>query len=169
MLFRSGKGAYTKHATTLDKKVGDALRNSGKTGEEKFNTLVNSEHDTTVEFHEGSEAFTMGHTESNLDDKGEKITDSKIDVYMGSIDEAIADPTILDEPDASIISENNLKAVDLAAAVLGHEVDHDTPTNTKIRNKEEDTGIVKEKFNSETIPRKTQTTILEDIAKKKKD
>ena len=75
----------------------------------------------------------------------------------------------MDDPDSSIISENNLNSVDLAAAVLGHEVDHDTPTNTKTRNKEENTGVIGENFNSETVPRKTQTTILEDIAKKKKE
>lgn len=37
----AGKCSYTEYATAADEKLGDNLRNSGKTGAEQFNKLVN--------------------------------------------------------------------------------------------------------------------------------
>ncbi len=161
-----GNGAYTSNATAQDRKFGDGLRNSGERGAARFNQLVNGKHKTFVEFQKTSKPFTLGFTKSVLDESGEKLVKSNIYVYIGSITEAIENPELLGDPDSKIVSENNLTANDLIIAVFGHEIDHDTATNAKMRVKEEETGIMGE-FNSETVPPKTQTVILQNIADKK--
>lgn len=70
-----GKGAYTKHATKQDKKIGDNLQKTA-TGKKQFDKLVNSEIKTTITVEkgkgpsEGTDEYRTGYT--TLEKKMEK-------------------------------------------------------------------------------------------------
>lgn len=166
LVYDAKKGVYTKYATAQEKKYGNMLRNSGKIGAEKFNKLVNGKHKTYVEFHSEKEPFTLGHTESKLNAKRDKLIESTIDIYMGSVEEVKETPSLLpSKKDAQIILENDLSVDDIVTAVFGHEIDHDTAPNKIQRDKEAKNGGSSGKFNSELVPGWTQTKILKERAK----
>ena len=161
------RGGFTKYATDEDKKFGNGLKNSGEKGLEKFNQLVNSELPTTVNFSEEKSTFAFGETDP-IEENGE-VLGFKITVFKGSSEEAVNEPDdVLNSDEASIVKENNLSADDFTISVFGHEIDHATVKNVKLKRKENQTGKINPRFNSETIPNKTGKEILKNIANKKK-
>jgi len=77
-------------------------------------------------------------------------------------------PTDQQISNINTIKENNLTPFDMSVATFGHEIEHGTNENVKIRLIED--GLLKEPLDrrdSEFKPRKVEGEILKELAKKK--
>jgi len=184
-----GKGAYTKYATSKDRKYGDALRNSGSRGATRFEKLVKSEAKVMVNFHEGNDGaklgYNFGHTDIGIEGNGYHIENSgvildkaTIDIFIGTGQDFINDiksgcedkgnASEFQLSDIETIKKGNLSKEDIATGTFGHEIDHLDPNNIK-QQLNENKGINKGKDNSELTPQMTKSIILKDISKKDKE
>jgi RHS repeat-associated protein len=166
----NGKGAYTKHASKSDKKLGALLQKTA-TGREQFNKLVNSEQEVRVIIEEGKHernpaavgATNNGFVTLKHDEKG-VVIDAKVEeystvrVFMGRIKEMLAsekegNPHTLYGKSAAGLSSN-----EIAVAALGHEIEHTTKKNIIIHNNqgrqqaEDDATIYSNKIIDEIDP-----------------
>jgi len=91
-----GKGAYTKYASTKDKKFGNALRASGGRGKSRFNYLVNSKTKTVVSFSNETKVtpqlgYQLGETSSTKEgtnfhyDENKNIVVDKAEITQGKL------------------------------------------------------------------------------------
>lgn len=159
-----GKGAYTKFATDKDKAYGDGLKNSGNTGAKQFDQLVTSKLPTTVEYSKENHPFSMG--ETHPIEKDGKLVGFEITIYEGSSEDAFKNPDkVLNSDEADNVKKGNLSAFDISTSTFGHEIGHANEKNHQLHKKQEETGIVDAKNNSETMP----TAIGEQILKELRD
>jgi len=155
-----GKGAYTKFTTNKDRAYGDGLKNSGNKGATQFDQLVTSEFPTTVEYSEDNHPLT------HAIEKDGKLVGFEITIYEGSSEDAFKNPDeVLNSADADNVKKGNLSAFDISTSTFGHEIGHANEKNYQLHKKQEETGIVDPKINSETIP----TAIGEQILKEMRD
>jgi len=181
------KGEYTEHATEQDKKFGEKLRNSGGRGEKQFDYLVSSETELTLNYSSETivndiEGYKLGETpleniEYSEDSDGNlTIEKAEITVYLGTSEKFVNDinntafsTEELDDTQTENINtilEGNLGPDDVTTAVIGHEIDHTKPGNVRQMIREAKGSGGSGKFNSETIPRKTENEILKDLKSK---
>ncbi|WP_264751843.1 hypothetical protein [Chryseobacterium kimseyorum] len=72
---------------------------------------------------------------------------------------------VLNSADADNVKKGNLSAFVISTSTFGHEIGHANEKNYQLHKKQEETGIVDPKINSETIP----TAIGEQILKEMRD
>ncbi|WP_223605624.1 hypothetical protein [Chryseobacterium sp. OSA05B] len=157
-----GKGAYTKFATDKDKAYGDGLKNSGNTGATQFDQLVTSKLPTTVKYSKENHPFSMGETHPIKKDG--KLVGFEITIYEGSSEAAFKNPDILlYSEEADNVKKGNLSAFDISTSTFGHEIAHANEKNHQLIKKQEETGIVEPKNNSETTPTVIGKQILKDL------
>ncbi len=153
-------GKYHDKATDEQKKYGDALKGSGEMGAKMFGNLVKADHEVVVNFLDLDVGSLLGIADVTLDESGEKIIKTTIDIFMKGVEDAAKNPDDwFYSKDTKVITENNLTLTDVVASVLGHEIGHDTVTNEKTRISGGD---------HERGPRAIQSKILEELAQKKK-
>jgi hypothetical protein len=175
-----GKGAYTKNATEKDRAYGEHLKNSGTTGAEQFNKLVNSSHPVELSFVEGNGvggAYHIGQTDLDytVDENG-VITVNKAStvIYEGAAENFVKDaksgelsPEDFNKTQAdniNTVKNNNLDQKDVITAIIGHEIEHAAdPANIKIL-----VGEITHKpipnTDSEFIPQRKENNILHDLS-----
>lgn len=167
----NGKGDYTKYATNMDRNIGNSLRT--KTGQEQFNTLVNSEKPIQIDFNikdtkadENGKMIPGETNHTNLlvgTDESGKVEDvsfskSIITVYARNInvlEQASNDGKTATSGDLyNTPIPENLSFSDILGAVLGHEIDH---------TKKENVLTMAKGGNAETAPTKVSDKILEEL------
>lgn len=128
-----GKGAYTKHATSEDKRVGTLLH-STETGKKQFEKLVNSDIPITVSVLDeagptkGTSEFKRGNTA--LSPNAKEAVKADIEVYVGRIkDYKSLIKQYYDTGQEKLLNTEqklyNDATVDQSiSAVLGHEIEH---------------------------------------------
>lgn len=185
-----GQGAYTKNATAQDRQFGDALRNSGERGTQRFNNLVNSKANIQVNFdsanyggssglgyvfgltdigHEGDGYTTQKDGSVSLDKATITVFLSTCDTFVSDLKDGEVDlsgDSTYHQEDANTILNNNLTGFDMAVSTFGHEIDHTLPSNVQQQVNEKNNKPSKG-LGSELTPQITGNTILKDIAKKK--
>jgi RHS repeat-associated protein len=164
------RGGYTEHATANHKRFGAAARRT-KTGREQFSKLVNSTAPITTEIipqeapFEGRIGFLTGRTYQELltdEDTGEvTLEKAHIRIFEGTIKklkEAI--DKYISDGKGDLLTEGNqvygqLSMEAIIGAVIGHEIEHITPSN------------VNESGDKELEPNKVERKIAdEELAKK---
>jgi RHS repeat-associated protein len=185
LIYDSAKGEYTKHATAKDKLYGEALRNSGPTGEKQFKALTESSAKIKVSIQEGGERMTneRGHLvidDFSLNPDGSvTLKEASLNVSLGSherIHEEIMSGEYFEKysltdqqiENAETIRDNNLTPFDMGVATFGHEIEHTDNFNVKIQLLErQDIPGSSKGFDSELIPQKTEGNILRELIPKK--
>jgi RHS repeat-associated protein len=141
-----GKGGYTEFATNNDKKIGNELQRTEK-GKEQFNKLVNSEQPTEIVLSpdkhldkEGKPDDMAGETDNGREinyttDEKDNIVDvtikkSTITVYVGQVDEMLADDKKGEPHGLYNKSVAGFSFLEIIGAVIGHEIEHTTKSNT---------------------------------------
>ncbi|MGH2667122.1 hypothetical protein [Flavobacterium sp.] len=142
-----GKGDYTQYATKSDRNIGNALQ-ATTTGKEQFNKLVNSAQPTEIILDNGKGSDGDAGKTKNSDvavgvdmatNKIEEVSIGKstITVYMGTVGDladAAADKT------GAVVGKLNgtpvtgLSFTQIVGAVVGHEIEHTTPSNVIVQN-----------------------------------
>lgn len=162
-----GKGAYTEHATKSDKNIGNALQATA-TGREQFNKLVNSAQPTEIILDNGKgPGGDAGKTKNSdvavgVDMATNKIEEvsvgkSTITVYMGTVGD-LADA----EKNGNVGKLNGtpvdgLNFTQIVGAVVGHEIEHTTPSNVIVQNT--DGATVKQ---AEAVPTQVSNKIINE-------
>jgi len=184
---KKGKVGYTKHATSQERQFGEALRTSGPAGEKQFNELTQSKTETQVDFQDAKGWFpgVKGQWTPTKWSPDGTVSKATIEIYMQEISEVhgkiISGETLnkqfMKETDLTaehvkqnkIVKDNNLSIFEYAVGVLAHEIGHGEKGNAYIGLAEK--GAIDVKLpaiaNSELIPQKTQTKVLEELANKK--
>lgn len=142
------KGKYTKYATTEQKAIGNALRQT-KTGKQQFNKLVNSETKIQVNIitekqdrtGKQENEYHFGHTDTKMEETKEngktidlKATSAVISIYKSEAqtlhdNEAKEDKKGYQVRLAGVPVSPNLSVMDIMAFALGHEIEHTTLEN----------------------------------------
>ena len=178
-------GAYTKYATAQDREYGESLKNSGPDGKDKFDYLVSKNtQDIQIDFlpidNGGNSMYYFGQTYNDFstdkDGNVSKINSSRIEIYVNSSETYVKDINNNKlkggdkiEGDAKIIKDAKLTVKDNVTSVVGHELGHTTKENQQRMNNEKRPDYrYNNSNNSETIPEKTRTKILNEFANKKK-
>lgn len=185
LVYDSKNQVYTSHATKTDKLYGEALRNSGEKGAKQFKTLTESKAKIKVSIQEGGQRYPneQGHLliddwKLNADGTVE-LLEATLNVSLDSNEavhnlimsgEILTDymPTDQQISNINTIKENNLTPFDMSVATFGHEIEHGTNENVKIRLIED--GLLKEPLDrrdSEFKPQKVEGEILKELANKK--
>ncbi len=183
-------GNYTKYATAQDKEFGEALRNSGETGQKSFDYLVSeATQDIEINFlttdassESGGYYFGQTSNDSNVDNGVVKeLKSSRIDIYMGTSETFVNDInnntlkvdtgkssnlTNMQKEDIKTIKDNKLTAKDVIVSTIAHELSHTTKGNQQaqenFKNNSSSGGS-----NSEYNPQKVGNQVLKDLAKRK--
>ena len=168
-----GKGAYTEHATSNDKRFGNALVKT-ETGKEQFDKLVNSKQSITIEYdskspvsYEKDGSLYGGVTTNKINEVSEydmqtgkttvvgvEIESSSIVMNLNNISEGIK---LLENPDVSS-PYKGLTFYELFVALAGHEIEHTTNENATTRANGGD---------SEAKPNEVSIQIAEEIKAQK--
>jgi RHS repeat-associated protein len=185
-IYDEDTGEYTEHATEQDKKFGEALRNSGPAGEKQFKTLTESDAKIKVNIQEGGERLPneQGHLlidEYNVNENGTvELKEATLNVSLGANEavhqmimsgEILSDnylPTSQQSINYKTIKENNLTPFDMSVATFGHEIEHATNNNVRVRLLE--SGELKGSLkggDSEWLPQSVEGKILKELTNKK--
>jgi hypothetical protein len=72
---------------------------------------------------------------------------------MRSSEAAFKNPDkVLNSDEADNVKKGNLSAFDISTSTFGHEIAHANEKNHQLLKKQEETGIINPKNNSETMP-----------------
>ncbi|MDR1877764.1 MAG: hypothetical protein LBQ84_09095 [Flavobacteriaceae bacterium] len=164
-----GQGGYTEFAINNEEKLGNALKESGTTGTQQFEKLVNADHpiSLTIDFNKSPEEnrYNIGNTKNEFREavditSGETIsltkTKSDITLHVNIADkliEGIRSGNLDSKDKATDIIKNNkdLESYHLIISAFGHEIEHAVTNNSHLI---EDT---------EKIPTEIGNAILMDI------